>query len=716
MKKKLFSIILFLSFFLSTPVLLKATHIMGGEITYQNLGTNQYLVKLVLYRDCSGIQAVTTYQINISSASCGMYDSTFTVYQTSVAQISPICPGIVTACNGGAAVGVEKYEYENVINLPGNCPDYVFSYLECCRNNSITNLFISASAQARFEATLNNLSTPFNSSPVFTDDPIMFLYTGTLQTINNNATDPDGDSLVYSLAPALDTIGFVQYNPPYTYLNPISSSSPIVLDPQTGILSITPTGSERDVVSILISEYRNGTLIGTTTRDVQILVSGTTNQQPSLSGINGSSNFITHACAGDTVQFMLYSSDPDSSDSTTFSMSAPSGLSLTSFGAAQDSVLVEWITDSSMVSQIPYNLTIEVRDNKCPYNGSQAYNFPIYVNGCSSEIWPGDANSDLKCDIYDILPIGISYGASGPVRTSATTNWVAENSINWSQDFISGINLKHADCNGDGIINDADTLAIATNLGLTHPIRLVSPNFAQSSASMYLNADKDTVGAGQSVLLSIDLGSSSNPVTPIYGVAFVLNFNPILVDSSQSDLNYLSSNLGTPGTDLLTFAKTNWLAGKIYAAAVRTNQINSFSDGTIANFTVKIKNNIPVNTFGYFSLTGIRTINADGTIQTINAISDSVNINTLPVGIKRETETSKFHLFPNPAQNELFIVSDTKSEGSIMIHDMSGRRIIETTTNASYSTIDISLLPNGIYTVGIKTDEGLVWKKLIIQK
>ena len=51
-----------------------------------------------------------------------------------------------------------------------------------------------------------------------------------------------------------------------------------------------------------------------------------------------------------------------------------------------------------------------------------------------------------------------------------------------------------------------------------------------------------------------------------------------------------------------------------------------------------------------------------------------------------------------------------------MIHDMSGRRIIETTTNASYSTIDISLLPNGIYTVGIKTDEGLVWKKLIIQK
>ncbi|MCX7764726.1 MAG: hypothetical protein N2253_07545 [Bacteroidia bacterium] len=35
---------------------LYATHLMGGEITYQCIGPNQYRIRVKLYRDCGGIE------------------------------------------------------------------------------------------------------------------------------------------------------------------------------------------------------------------------------------------------------------------------------------------------------------------------------------------------------------------------------------------------------------------------------------------------------------------------------------------------------------------------------------------------------------------------------------------------------------------------------------------------------------------------------------
>ena len=79
-----------------------------------------------------------------------------------------------------------------------------------------------------------------------------------------------------------------------------------------------------------------------------------------------------------------------------------------------------------MISAQAYLVYANVSDNACPFHGQQQYAFEIYVNACSQDVWPGDANSDLTCNLYDLLPIGLAYNASGPVRAGASTAWTAQ--------------------------------------------------------------------------------------------------------------------------------------------------------------------------------------------------------------------------------------------------------------------------------------------------
>ena len=43
--------LLFLILSLS-PLILNATHLIGGEVVYSCLGGNQYEIKVIIYRDC----------------------------------------------------------------------------------------------------------------------------------------------------------------------------------------------------------------------------------------------------------------------------------------------------------------------------------------------------------------------------------------------------------------------------------------------------------------------------------------------------------------------------------------------------------------------------------------------------------------------------------------------------------------------------------------
>ena len=74
--------LLFILIALAMPSLLKATHIIGGELYYTSLGNDQYDVTLKIYRDCgpsntNGTGFDPSVEIGVFDASGGYLFSEF---------------------------------------------------------------------------------------------------------------------------------------------------------------------------------------------------------------------------------------------------------------------------------------------------------------------------------------------------------------------------------------------------------------------------------------------------------------------------------------------------------------------------------------------------------------------------------------------------------------------------------------------------------------
>ena len=65
------------------------------------------------------------------------------------------------------------------------------------------------------------------------------------------------------------------------------------------------------------------------------------------------------------------------------------------------------------------------------------------------------------------------------------------------------------------------------------------------------------------------------------------------------------------------------------------------------------------------------------------------------------------HLYPNPAQNRVqYTMQGTFTAGSLVIFDAMGREVLSQSLNAASQNIDIRSLPQGLYTVVVRTDAG----------
>ncbi len=69
-------------------------------------------------------------------------------------------------------------------------------------------------------------------------------------------------------------------------------------------------------------------------------------------------------------------------------------------------------------------------------------------------------------------------------------------------------------------------------------------------------------------------------------------------------------------------------------------------------------------------------------------------------------------VFPNPAKDEVIIQSNFKIRG-LELWDMAGRCMIRKDITANETKLDISALPSGSYALKLRTDKGIIEKKVI---
>src|SRR5690606_19439986 len=86
-------------------------------------------------------------------------------------EISAVCPTEVTTCASSSSQfpGAQKYVYTATVKLTRACPDWVFSWGLCCRNDLINTINSPGNTELYIETRLNNTGPGnfCNSSPQF---------------------------------------------------------------------------------------------------------------------------------------------------------------------------------------------------------------------------------------------------------------------------------------------------------------------------------------------------------------------------------------------------------------------------------------------------------------------------------------------------------------------------------------------------------------------
>jgi hypothetical protein len=333
---------------------------------------------------------------------------------------------------------------------------------------------------------------------------------------------------------------------------------------------------------------------------------------------------------------------------------------------------------------------------------------PLYIMP-DSLVWPGDADANHIVDNNDLLPIGLGYDTTGHTRSTQGIIWQGDIAIDWADSFsnyIYPLNYKHADCNGDGVIDANDTLAIVQNFSLTHAkTNGLSSPWRSGIAGLYAIPSIDTLNNSSILTINFILGDSAIPVNNFYAIAFTYNFDPLIVDTNYINISFGNSWIGT--NDKISINKIFNNSGQIKAAVTRIDHTTRSGNGIIASATYKINTQNVANGSLYYytnigNISNVTAIDQFGNVIPINTGADTTQIAVAPLGISLLNNVSSIHLYPNPNTGSFTLQTSNSIGSDYTISDMLGHIIMQRSIRSDNEVISLSDAAEGVYTLTVK--------------
>jgi hypothetical protein len=321
----------------------------------------------------------------------------------------------------------------------------------------------------------------------------------------------------------------------------------------------------------------------------------------------------------------------------------------------------------------------------------------------TSNVWPGDANYDLTADNIDILYIGLAYGYAGPVRAGASINWVAQPGIDWLQQFATGYNIKHADCDGNGIVNTVDTNAVILNYGQVHPFKQSGPPAVTNFGTpLYFDFPPGALTPGSTVDIPIMFGTASEPANQFYGVAFTVNYDPSLIQPGSMEITFGNTWFGN-GSNTIHINKDFYNNGMIDMAFVKIDHADEAGFGTFATLHFVLANNAsgPMN----LSFSKILVLDKYEIQQPVNVINGSVY-----TGVD-EVNSFSYSIFPNPVSDVLHISTAARFDQA-RLYGVDGKIVI--TQKGLVNDLNVADITNGVYVLELWSGNSVCRKKVVI--
>lgn len=293
MRKWTVFVVVWLGFITGT----QATHIVGGEFELVHIDNNQFQLNLNLYFDVLNGN-IGARDPSIEAAIYRKSDNSFiTSYILPLVSESRV-DYFQPECSNGEVI-TDKLIYTTNIVLAAdiyNDPEgYYIAWERCCRNYTIDNvisndpsigIYAGQTFYLEFPPVVKDGEPFINSSPVLFPPLNDYACPFKPYWVDFQGTDPDGDSLAYSLITPLNT---KTGNPvvdggagpaPYPEvqwafgfgLDNIMFGAPDLSISDDGFLTVTPTFNGLYAFAVKVEEFRDGEKIGEIRRDFQLLV------------------------------------------------------------------------------------------------------------------------------------------------------------------------------------------------------------------------------------------------------------------------------------------------------------------------------------------------------------------------------------------------------------------------------------------------------------
>jgi hypothetical protein len=320
----------------------------------------------------------------------------------------------------------------------------------------------------------------------------------------------------------------------------------------------------------------------------------------------------------------------------------------------------------------------------------------------------------LECYNNSLISLDVSQNVSLELMSCN------DNSIN-SLDVSNNTNLTGLFC----YENSITSLDVSNNTALE---KLRCNNNSISSLDLSNNNNLITVVCSNNNLTELNIANGNNTNIGSGGVTGIVSVNnPNLTCIQVDDAAYSTTNWTGTYFEFDAASSFNTNCSTVLVSSITVQSQGGASTITTPGGTLQMEATVlPANaddmTYAWsvldgsgtatISTNGLLSAITDGTVTVIANANDGSGIaGTTTITISNQTvglnqlDSKNISIYPNPVQNELFIVLDNEDITKIDILDLSGKMIKSARTNTSQ--IDVSELSEGIYILQVYTQTGV---------
>jgi hypothetical protein len=240
--------------FLATEA--RANHLAGGYIEYDCISEGTYQVTLNIFQDCADMLVPEIQSVRVvPSCDFNFFSSSLSLSSNEV--ITELCAADVgnALCTGGVLTSYRLLKYTGTVTVNTTCESFRFFYKFNYRTES-SNI-VSDLWTFYVHTVVYPQAGVCNSSPRYANPDIILSCVGNGDQVYMSPTDPEGDSLHFSLVSCLQSPGgnsfsTLPYQSGYSPEQPMPGS---YLNPLTGLFQYGDAGAGRYSVAMQMDQY-----------------------------------------------------------------------------------------------------------------------------------------------------------------------------------------------------------------------------------------------------------------------------------------------------------------------------------------------------------------------------------------------------------------------------------------------------------------------------